>query len=126
MIPRIERGREPLKRALPARRRAWPGRPVATPNSDLALTYSNGYVTVEISQAALDAYVDLMGDVPLPMSEDDETGDRRTFDARNRVRVVYDADGSVREVSTRSNDGLFVRINFTDGADALGNDDLSD
>jgi hypothetical protein len=122
MIPRIGRPPEPLKRLPPSRRRAhpWPDRDsgAAPP---LALAYSNGYVTVEISQAALDAYVEHNGDVPLPVSQDAETGDRRVYDAENRVRVVYDGDANVREVATRSNDGLFVRINFTDAAGARGN-----
>ena len=34
--------------------------------------------------------------------------------ANNRVRVVYDAGANLREISTRSGDGLFVRLNFTD------------
>jgi len=121
MIPRIGRPPEALKRLPPSRRRTqpWPDRePGDAP--PLALAYSNGYVTVEISQAALDAYVEHNGDVPLPIVEDGETGDRRVYDVQNRVRVVYDGDANVREVATRSNDGLFVRINFTDAADARG------
>jgi hypothetical protein len=68
---------------------------------------------VEISHAALDAYVERTGAVPLPVRDDEETGDRCLFDPRNGVRVVYDAENKLREVSMRSNDGLFVRINFT-------------
>jgi len=120
MMPRIERGHQPLKRETLKRRRTNPGlfAPIADePSPDLALVYSNGYVTVEISQEALDAYVDLMGDVPLPVSEDPETGDRRTYDARNGVRVVHDGAANLREIAKRSADGLFVRINFVDGDD---------
>ena len=38
-----------------------------TRNPDLALPYSNGFVTVEISYDALDRYIEKYGDVPLPM-----------------------------------------------------------
>lgn len=116
MMPRIERHSTPLKHTGPVRKRKK-GFAVVSDERDpeLALSYSNGYVTVEISQEALDAYIDMTGDVPLPMAEDAETGDRRTYDPRNNVRVVYDADANLREISTRSSDGLFVRINFTDG-----------
>jgi hypothetical protein len=116
MMPRIGRHVAPLKPTGPLRKRKS-GFAVVTDDRDpeVALSYSNGYVTVEISQAALDAYIDMTGDVPLPVAEDPETGDRRTYDARNNIRVVYDADANLREISTRSSDGLFVRINFTDG-----------
>jgi hypothetical protein len=114
MIPRIERQATPLKRfALPRRSKAFVPFDEQR-NPDLALTYSNGYVTVEISHDALDAYIELTGDVPLPVVHDAETGDRRTYDARNKVRAVYDASAKIREVSTRSRDGLYVRVNFTD------------
>jgi hypothetical protein len=121
MMPRIERQNTPIRREALTRRRKGHGF-APTPderNPELALVYSNGYVTVEISQEALDAYVDSTGDVPLPIDDDPETGDRRTYDARNKVRVVYDADSKLREISKRSSDGLFVRINFTDDADAV-------
>ncbi len=112
-MPRIERGHAPLKRAAPARRRRS-STPLSDPHEpELALSYSNGFVTVEISHDAVDAYIEMTGDVPLPIVSDPETGDRRTYDARNRVRVVYDAAANLREISTRSKDGLFVRINFT-------------
>lgn len=117
MMPRVERQNAPLKRQALTRRRKVFSAATDEHNSDLALVYSNGYVTVEISQEALDAYIDMTGDVPLPVAKDTETGDRRTFDARNGVRVVYSPESKVREISKRSSDGLFVRINFTDDED---------
>ncbi len=119
MMPRIERQSAPLKRAAVARRRRAFAAPADPGSPELALAYSNGYVTVEISQEAVDAYVEMTGDVPLPVVRDPETGDRRTYDARNKVRVIYDSDAQLREISTRSKDGLFVRINFTDAGKAL-------
>ncbi len=114
MMRRIEREVSPLKRSdLARRRRAFFPLEEQT-NPELALAYSNGYVTVEISQDAVDAYIDLNGDVPAPVVHDAQTGDRRTYDARHQVRVVYDGSKKIREVSTRSRDGLFVRVNFTD------------
>jgi hypothetical protein len=113
MMARVERSNAPLKRVAPLRRRKNFAPAPGESDRELALAYSNGYVTVEISQAALDAYIEMNGDVPLPIVADAETGDRRTYDARNRVRVVYDAEANVREISTRSSEGLFVRINFT-------------
>ena len=116
MMPRIERQSTPLRRVALTRRRK-PFTPLdVSSGPELALAYSNGFVTVEISQAAVDAYIDMTGDVPLPVVNDPQTGDRRAYDARNRVRVVYDAGANLREVSTRSRDGLFVRINFTGDA----------
>ena len=44
---------------------------------ELALRYSNGFVTVEISHDALDRYAEANGDVPLPVHVDAQTGDRR-------------------------------------------------
>jgi hypothetical protein len=114
VITRIERHATPLKRAAPTRRRRGFGQLADERDPELALAYSNGYVTVEISQEALEAYIALTGDVPLPVVDDPETGDRRTYDAKNKVRVVYDAGANLREISTRSSDGLFVRINFTE------------
>jgi hypothetical protein len=115
VMPRIERQGSPLKRVALTRRRRVLTPLNDRPDPELALAYSNGFVTVEISQAALEAYVDLTGDVPLPVVSDPETGDRRAYDPRNKVRVVYDAAAKLREISTRSRDGLFVRINFTSG-----------
>jgi hypothetical protein len=118
MMSRIERPSTPPRRvALTRRRRTF------VPLDDrsdpqLALAYSNGYVTVEISQAAVDAFIEMTGDVPLPVVRDPQTGDRRAYDPRNKVRVVYDAAAKLREISTRSRDGLFVRINFTGNAEA--------
>jgi hypothetical protein len=111
---RIERAGSPLRQpSLERRRRIFA--PVDDPQSpELALRYSNGYVTVEISYDALDAYINANGDVPLPLVEDRETGDWRAFDARNNVRVVADSSSVIREVSTRSRDGLHVRVNFID------------
>jgi len=117
-MPRIERDHAPLKREVLKRRRKAFIPAQDEPSSEFALVYSNGYVTVEISQEALDAYVDAYGDVPLPVADDPETGDRRRYDARNNVRVVYDAGSKLREISKRSSDGLFVRINFTDELDS--------
>jgi len=114
MMPRIDRQTAPSRRVALTRRRKGFTPPADQRNPELALAYSNGYVTVEISQEALDAYIEMTGDVPLPVADDPETGDRRTYDARNQVRVVYDAGAKLREISKRSSDGLFVRINFTD------------
>jgi hypothetical protein len=114
MTARIGRQSTVLKREALARRRLG-FEPLAGEQApEAALVYSNGYVTVRISQAALDAYIDENGDVPLPLVIDPETGDRRLYDARNAVRVVQDAGARLREVAKRSSDGLFVRINFTD------------
>jgi hypothetical protein len=115
MMSRIERtSAHPQRDTLTRRRR--PLIPlVDEPESAFALVYSNGYVTVEISHEALDAYVETTGDVPLPWYDDPQTGDRHLYDARNDVRVVYDPSGTLREIAKRSNDGLFVRMNFVDG-----------
>jgi hypothetical protein len=43
---------------------------------------------------------------------DRQTGDRRVFDAKHNVRVIYDRGAQLREVNTRSREGLHVRINF--------------
>jgi hypothetical protein len=118
MMPRIERQSAPLKRVALARRRKAFVSLDDRADPELALAYSNGYVTVEISQAAVDAFIEMTGDVPLPVIHDRQTGDRRAYDARNRVRAVYDAAAKLREISTRSRDGLFVRINFTGNAEA--------
>jgi len=112
MIRRVERNSAPVKQIGIARRGESLIPFEEQPNPDLALRYSNGFVTVEITHDALDAFIELTGDVPLPIVRDRKTGDRRTFDPRNRVRVVYDAKAKLREVMTRSRDGLFVRVNF--------------
>jgi hypothetical protein len=112
VIRRVDR-RELPTRQLGVRRRPTGFLPfVERPDPELALAYSNGFVTVEISHDALDRYVDMYGDVPLPMRQDRENGDRRVFDAKHNVRVIYDADAQIREVNTRSREGLHVRINF--------------
>jgi hypothetical protein len=77
---------------------------------ELALRYSNGFVTIEISRDAVDSFVEAFGDVPLPVRVDPETGDRSTFDARRRVRVVYDREARLREVTTRGQGGLYIRL----------------
>ncbi len=112
MIRRVERNAAPVKQLGIARRGESLVPFEEQQNPDLALRYSNGFVTVEITHDALDAYIELTGDVPLPIVRDRKSGDRRTFDPRNRVRVVYDAKAKLREVMTRSRDGLFVRVNF--------------
>lgn len=101
----------PLRRSGGARRgRSADLGPADDTVPELALRYSNGFVTVEISHDAVDAYADAHGDVPLPVHVDPETGDRRTFDATTRVRVIYDAEARLREVTTRGRDGLYVRL----------------
>ena len=112
MIRRVERpSAEPRK--LGVKRRATGFAPFEeSKNPDLALAYSNGFVSVEISHDALDRYVEMFGDVPLPVVADAENGDKRVFDAKNNVRVIYDRDAHLREVNTRSREGLHVRINF--------------
>lgn len=111
MIRRIER--EP---SFPPRRLGIAKRNVRLepleerPAPELALRYSNGFVTVEISHDAVDAYVEAHGDVPLPVWVDPQTGDRRTFDAKTKVRVIYDREARLREVTSRGRDGQFVRL----------------
>jgi hypothetical protein len=129
VIRRIERGP-----AFPARNLGVAKRPEGlvpvveereTP--ELALRYSNGFVTVEISYDAVDEYVEAYGDVPLPVFVDRETGDRRTFDPRSRVKVIYDRDARLREVTTRGRDGLYVRLTVlpdTPGTDSGGDEAL--
>jgi hypothetical protein len=115
VIRRVDRPSQPV-RQLGVRRRPTGLLPVLEgADPELALAYSNGFVSVEISHDALDRYVEAYGDVPLPMRQDPENGDRRVFDAKHNVRVVYDADAQVREVNTRSREGLHVRINFPSG-----------
>jgi hypothetical protein len=112
MIRRVERENAPLKRLGISRKREALVPLEETRDPELALNYSNGFVTVEISYDALDAYIESTGDVPLPVVTDRETGDRRAYDARHKVRVVYDREAKLREVSSRSRDGLFIRVNF--------------
>jgi hypothetical protein len=112
MIRRVERETAPLKRLGISRKREILVPLEESRDPELALNYSNGFVTVEISYDALDAYIDANGDVPLPVVTDRENGDRRTYDARHKVRVVYDREAKLREVSSRSRDGLYIRVNF--------------
>jgi hypothetical protein len=116
MIRRVERESQPLKRLGLARKRIGFVPLDESRDPDLALSYSNGFVTVEISHDALDAYIEMTGDVPLPVVTDPDSGDHRTYDSRNRVRAVYDREAKLREVQTRSRDGLFIRVNFPDRA----------
>lgn len=112
MIRRVERQSLPARK-LGVRRRAAGLAPFEeSKNPELALWYSNGFVTVEVSHDALDRYVEEYGDVPLPVRADRENGDKRVFDAKHNVRVIYDRDAQLREVNTRSREGLHVRINF--------------
>jgi hypothetical protein len=110
MIRRVDRPVTPPLRLGVARRkqRLEPLQNREVP--ELALRYSNGFVTVEVSHDAVDRYVEANGDVPLPVHIDPETGDRRTFDAGRRVRVIYDRDARLREVTTRGRDGLYIRL----------------
>jgi hypothetical protein len=112
VIRRVERQSLPARK-LGVRRRATGLAPFEeSKNPELALWYSNGFVTVEVSHDALDKYVETYGDVPLPVRADAESGDKRVFDAKHNVRVIYDRDAQLREVNTRSREGLHVRINF--------------
>jgi hypothetical protein len=112
MIRRIERPPSFPPRRLGISRRNQRLEPVVEDFDfpELALRYSNGFVTVEITHDALDAYVEENGDVPLPVYVDPQNGDRRTFDPKSRVRVVYDREAQLREVTTRGRDGQFVRL----------------
>ena len=112
MIRRVDRPALPARK-LGLRKRAARLAPLEeSRDPELALAYSNGFVTVEISHDALDRYVDEYGDVPMPLRTDNENGDKRVFDAKHNVRVIYDRDAHLREVNTRSREGLHVRINF--------------
>lgn len=115
MIRRVERPTVPLRKLGLAKRNAALVPVEEQRSPDLALAYSNGFVSVEISHDALDAYIDEYGDVPLPVRRDRETGDKRVFDAKNNVRVIYDGNAQLREVTTRSREGLHVRVNFPSG-----------
>ena len=72
MIRRIERPAGAPARKLGIVKRAQGLVPVVEDRDvpELALRYSNGFVTVEISYDAVDAYVDTYGDVPLPIAID--------------------------------------------------------
>lgn len=124
MIRRVERdggGAAALRRLAVARRASSliPVEEDIAPH--LALRYTNGFVTVEISHDALNAYIDAQGDVPLPIYVDDENGDRRAYDPRSGVRVIYDKRARLREVTTKSRDGLYIRVNFPARLDSLAN-----
>ena len=117
MIRRIE-GERPsqVQRRLALRRAGTTIVPLVDQASPLlALRYSNGFVTVEISYDALDRYIDLTGDIPLPISVDQETGDRRAYDHTRNVKVIYDRLMKLREVTSQSRDGLTIRVNFPAG-----------
>jgi|HubBroStandDraft_1064217.scaffolds.fasta_scaffold05288_3 hypothetical protein len=110
MIRRVERAPSTPQRLGIMRRRQ---RLEAVENHEvpeLALRYSNGFVTVEVSRDAVDSFVEAFGDVPLPVHVDAETGDRSTFDARRWVRVIYDREARLREVTTRGQGGLYIRL----------------
>jgi hypothetical protein len=81
----------------------------------LALRYSNGFVTVEVSYDALEKFIELTGDIPLPITVDEETGDRRAYDGTRGVKVIYDRKMQLREVASQTSDGLTIRVNFPAG-----------
>jgi hypothetical protein len=112
VIRRIERDPQPLRKLGLSRRAASLVPFEETRDPDLALQYSNGFVTVEISYDALDAYIEAYGDVPLPIRRDPQTGDKRTWDNKNKVKVIYDRELHLREITTRTREGLHVRVNF--------------
>lgn len=78
----------------------------------LALAYSNGFVTVEITHEAVDLFVENNGSVPLPFETDEQSGDRRAFSRKHGVRAVYDRTAKLREVTMSGRDGLLIRVNF--------------
>lgn len=112
MIRRVEREPQPLRQLGLARRAAALVPVEESRDPDLALQYSNGFVTVEITYDALDRYIELYGDVPLPIRRDKETGDKRTWDSKNKVKVIYDREMHLREITSRTREGLHVRVNF--------------
>lgn len=112
MIRRIEPDRQPLRKLGLSRRAATLVPFEETRDPDLALQYSNGFVTVEISYDALDAFVEAYGDVPLPVARDPHTGDKRTWDNKNKVKAIYDRELHLREITSRTREGLHVRVNF--------------
>jgi hypothetical protein len=114
MIRRIE-GERPsqVQRRLALRRAGTQLVPLIDAGAPLlALRYSNGFVTVEVSYDALDRFIELTGDIPLPITLDAETGDRRAYDASRGVKVIYDRLMRLREVTSQSRDGLTIRVNF--------------
>jgi hypothetical protein len=117
MIRRIE-GERPsqIQRKLALRRTGGELVPLTDAVPLLALRYSNGFVTVEVSYDALDRYIDLTGDIPLPITNDPETGDRRAYDGTRGVKVIYDRLMKLREVTSQSRDGLTIRVNFPAGS----------
>ena len=119
MIRRVEREPQQPVRKLGLARRAATLIPVEeTRDPQLALQYSNGFVTVEITYDAYDRYVDTYGDVPLPVRQDQETGDKRVWDNKNKVKVIYDREMHLREITSRTREGLHVRVNFPNGPTA--------
>ena len=112
MIRRIEPSPQPLRKLGLARRAASLVPFEEQRDPDLALQYSNGFVTVEISYDALDRYIEMYGDVPLPIRRDPDTGDKRTWDNKNKVKVIYDREMHLREITSRTREGLHVRVNF--------------
>ena len=117
MIRRIE-GERPsqVHRKLALRREGTTIVPVVdTAVPLLALRYSNGFVTVEVSYDALDRFIEMTGDIPLPIHDDPETGDRRCYDAKRGVKVIYGRRMQLREVTSQSRDGLTIRVNFPAG-----------
>ncbi|MBV8149940.1 MAG: hypothetical protein JOY59_00155 [Candidatus Eremiobacteraeota bacterium] len=117
MIRRIE-GERPsqVQRKLALRRTGTELVPLVDSGAPLlALRYSNGFVTVEVSYDALDRFIDLTGDIPLPVNVDPQTGDRRSYDSSRGVKVIYDRLLNLREVTSQSRDGLTIRVNFPAG-----------
>jgi hypothetical protein len=112
VIRRIDSSPQPLRKLGLARRAATLVPFEEQRDPDLALQYSNGFVTVEISYDALDRYIEMYGDVPLPIRRDPETGDKRTWDNKNKVKVIYDREMHLREITSRTREGLHVRVNF--------------
>jgi hypothetical protein len=112
VIRRVEREPQPLRQLGLARRAASLVPVEETRDPDLALQYSNGFVTVEITYDALDRYIEMYGDIPLPIRRDAETGDKRTWDNKNKVKVIYDREMHLREITSRTREGLHVRVNF--------------
>ena len=117
MIRRIEGERPaPVRRKLALRLTGSQLLPVLDGSVPLlALRYSNGFVTVEISYDALDKFIDKTGDIPLPIVVDEETGDRRAYDVTRGVKVIYDRKLQLREVASQTSDGLTIRVNFPAG-----------
>ena len=117
MIRRIEGERPaPVRRKLALRLTGSQLLPVLDGSVPLlALRYSNGFVTVEISYDALDKFIDKTGDIPLPSVVDEETGDRRAYDVTRGVKVIYDRKLQLREVASQTSDGLTIRVNFPAG-----------